>query len=72
MITTHRTRDGWTLTPGTYRPKPSRAARGFAPLEVAGFIVDEGGEVRAVCQDTDARPMVRTLIRHYWVPRVGA
>lgn len=66
MITEHR-EGRFTMRPGVYtakRPSGHRAA----VLNVYGFTVDEGGEVRVLATNTAVRPLARTVARHYYVP----
>ena len=68
LITEHQ-EGRFTMRPGVYKPKPGHAAKGFDPLEVYAFTVDEGGEVRVLSANTAVRPLARTVVRHYHVPR---
>lgn len=59
----------YAMRPGIYRPKPGHAAKGFPPLEIYAFLADEAGEVRVLAANTSVRPLARTVVRHYHVPR---
>lgn len=68
MITRH-IEGRYTMTPGRYELRDPEDERRDPFLDVYGFSVDEGGGVRVLSENTAIRPLARTVVRHYYVPR---
>lgn len=68
MIQIHR-EGRFLMTPGRYEIRDPEDDHRAPVLDVIGFTVDEGGEVRVLSANTAIRPLARTVVRHYYVPR---